>query len=303
MIENTEENSIPLPTDLQQQSTINEPVVQDGNPLAQYFRHAKLQIELPTGGNFWPEGSIDLVEGKFLDVMPMTARDEIIMKSPEGLLSGTSLANTVSSCIPGIKDPWAMPAHDIDTILIAIRLASYDHDMEFNSKCPHCDDTNTNNIDLRVLLDNIPKGKIKNVFKIRDLTYEFKPYTFRFVNENNKAKFDQEQLAKTIVGSAILDDEKKTYFENVFKKLADHNVETLVKAIHKINTMDGTIVSDKNQIKEFINNASRNMIKEIREKMNEMSLTAAIQPITIKCGSCEEEYERTIEFNQSNFFE
>ena len=68
MIENTEENSIPLPTDLQQQSTINEPVVQDGNPLAQYFRHAKLQIELPTGGNFWPEGSIDLVEGKFLDV-------------------------------------------------------------------------------------------------------------------------------------------------------------------------------------------------------------------------------------------
>ena len=87
MTEETPKTSIPLPTDLSQ-TTINEPTRVDGNPLAQYFRHPKAQIELPTLGNFWPEGSLELKEGKYLDIMPMTARDEIMMKSPEGLLSG-----------------------------------------------------------------------------------------------------------------------------------------------------------------------------------------------------------------------
>ncbi len=302
MTEQTQKSSIPLPTDLSQ-TTINEPAAVDGNPLAQYFRHPKAQIELPTGGNFWPEGSLELKEGNQLDIMPMTARDEIMMKSPEGLLSGSSIVETIISCVPGIKDAWAMPAHDIDTVLIAIRLASYTHELEIISNCTHCGESNENKIDLRILLDEIPKGKIKNVFKIGDLTFELKPYDFRFVNANNKAKFDQEQLAKTIVGTTMSDEERKEYFESMFSKLADHNVESLVVAIHKISMTSGTIVTDKIQIKEFIDNASRGMIDDIRNIMKKMNETAAIRPTIIKCDHCEKDYEKIVEFNQSNFFE
>jgi hypothetical protein len=298
MTENTEENKVPLPTDLQQ-----TPAQVGGNPLSQYFRHPKFQIELPTGGKFWPEGTLELKEGKFLEVMPMTARDEIIMKSPEGLLSGTSVAEIITSCIPGIKNAWDIPSNDLDTILISVRLASYDHDMDFKSVCPHCEELNQEAIDLRVLLDSIPKGDIKNVFTIGDLTFEFNPYTFRFINDNNKAQFEQEQLAKTMASSNITDDEKKVYFHNMFGKLAEHNTETLVIAINKISMPNGIIVTDRNHIKDFVDNTDRDMIKAIREKINSMGESTAIKPIKLTCQSCEKDYTTSVEFNQANFFE
>jgi hypothetical protein len=299
-----EQPNVPLPTELQQ-TTINEPAKAEGNPSTQYFRHPKLQIELPTGGNFWPEGSLELKEGKYLDIMPMTARDEIMMKSPEGLLSGTAMVETISSCAPGIKDPWLMPAHDIDTVLIAIRLASFDHELELTTRCPHCKEVNKDTIDLRVLLDNIPKGQIKNVYRVDDLTLELKPYSFRFVNERNRAKFEQEKLAQTLVSTEMADDEKHKYFTSMFSKLADHNTESLVVAIHKINMPDGTVVTDKNMIKEFIEMAGRDMINAIRDRMTQMNTTSSIQPVTLTCDNdaCKKEYDQEVEFNQSNFFE
>ena len=303
MTNETEKSSMPLPTPLAEQSKINEPAPVDGNPLAHYFRHPKVQIELPTGGNFWPEGSVELIEGKYLDVMPMTARDEIIMKSPEGLLNGTSIVTTIASCIPGIKDPWVIPAHDVDTILIAIRLASYEHELAVTTNCTHCNHVNDDKIDLRVMLDGIPKGQIKNVFQVDELTFELKPYTFRFMNANSKAKFDQERLAKSIVDSQLSEIERKEYFEDMFRKLADHNEETLVQAIHRIIMPDGSYVANKEQIAEFVSNASRNMVDDIRNIMRQMNQTAAIQPTTFTCEECEKEYTRNIEFNQSNFFE
>lgn len=302
MTEETRTETVPLPTQLTQ-TTINEPAPTDGNPLAQYFRHAKAQITLPTGGNFWPAGTLTLKETGDLDVMPMTARDEIMMKSPEGLLSGSSIAETITSCVPGIHDPWEVPAHDLDTILIAIRLASYNHELKLATKCDHCGEMNDDIIDLRVLLDNIPKGKIKNVFKVGELTYELKPYSFRFVNQVNKAKFDQEQLVKTVSNANIDDASRKEYFDGMFSKLADHNTESLVVAIHKINLPSGHVVADKNQIKEFIDNASRDDIANIRKAMKEMNATSSIQPTTLTCEHCEKEYKKTVEFNQSNFFE
>jgi hypothetical protein len=298
MTENTEANNIPLPTDLQP-----KPQQIEGNPLSQYFRHTKVMVELPTGGKFWPEGSLELNEADQLEVKPMTARDEILMKNPEGLLSGVSLAETVASCIPGIKDPWAMPAHDIDTVLISIRLASYDHELEIRTVCPHCKATNEDTVDLRSVLDSIPKGQIKNVFTIDELVFEFVPYTFRFTNENNKAKFEQEKLAQTLSSAEITDDEKQKYFNGMFHKLADHNTEALVTAINRINLPDGNSVNNKNQIKEFVVNASREMIGAIRDKLTEMNQSASIQPVTLTCTNCEKTYNQQIEFNQSNFFE
>ena len=72
---------------------------------------------------------------------------------------------------------------------------------------------------------------------------------------------------------------------------------------NKISLPNGSVVADKIQIKEFIDKASRAMIDDIREIMRKMNATAQIQPTTLKCNECEKEYKKTVEFNQSNFFE
>jgi len=299
MIEN---NNIPLPSVLAAETA---PPVENvnSNPLAQYFRHSKLQIALPSGGKFWPDGTLMLNDAKLLDVFPMTARDEIMMKSPDGLLSGTSIADTITSCIPGIKNAWMMPAHDVDTILVAIRLASYEQGLEITTNCTHCDAANKDEIDLTVLLDSITKDSIQNVYTEGDLTFEFAPYTFEFINKNNKAKFDQEQLARSVITEATPTDEKSKYFATIFNQLATHNVESLVIAINKIVLQNGAVVTDKAQLTEFINAADRKTIQDIRNNLVKMNDAASIPDITLTCSECDETYKTTVEFNQSNFFE
>lgn len=294
--------TIPTPTPLAE-AVPEAPVV---NPLTQYFRHTKISVELPSQGKFWPAGSIELPQSGEIEVMPLTAKDEIILKSPEGLLSGSSVVEAILSCVPAIKNPWQMPAIDADTVFVAIRIASFDHQLEISSKCTHCGHDNENQLDLRALLDAIPKGNIKNVKTVGELTFEFQPYTFEFVNKQNMMKFEQERFSKGLAQAENADDVMKSeYFKNIFKELAAHNTEALVIAIKQISMPAGAIVKDKEQIKEFIENADRGTIKEIRNGIESMNAAVAMKPATVTCqnAECEKTYTTGIEFNQSNFFE
>ena len=46
-----------------------------------------------------------------------------------------------------------MPLTDVDTVLIAIRVASYGETMEYRSVCPECNTEDRYEIDLRQFLD------------------------------------------------------------------------------------------------------------------------------------------------------
>lgn len=296
----SENETVPLPTEL----TPATPVAAAGNPLTQYFRHTKISVELPSQGKFWPEGTLDLPVSGEIEVMPLTAKDEIILKSPEGLLSGSSVVEAIASCVPSIKNPWQMPAIDVDTVFIAIRIASFDHELEITSACKHCGHSNTNMLDLRSLLDTIPKGNIKNVKTVGELTFEFSPYTFEFVNKQNMMRFEQERFTRGIAQAKDAEEVMNSeYFKNIFREMAAHNTEALVVAIKQISMPAGTIVKDKEQIKEFIDNADRTTIKAIRTGMEDMNAAVALKPVTVECEECEKKYTTTIEFNQSNFFE
>ena len=86
---------------------------------------------------------------------PMTALDEISYRTADALFNGAAVANVIKSCIPAFKDPWQISTADLDTVLIAIRIASYGHDMEFLSKCPKCEEENEFGLDLRQVMDGI----------------------------------------------------------------------------------------------------------------------------------------------------
>ena len=115
------------------------------NPLNQYFRQPAIYIKLPSGGNYYPPGAIEMTQTGDIPVLPMTAIDEITYRTPDALFSGQAVVNVIQSCIPNIKDAWAIPSVDIDTILVAIRIATYGHNMEFATTCPKMDSYEPNN--------------------------------------------------------------------------------------------------------------------------------------------------------------
>ena len=69
------------------------------NPLQQYFRQPKIYVKLPSQGMYSKPGAIaGDING--LPVYGMTGMDEIIMKTPDSLLSGESIAQVIKSCCP-----------------------------------------------------------------------------------------------------------------------------------------------------------------------------------------------------------
>ena len=100
------------------------------NPLKKYFRQPKIYLSLPSKGKYYPPGALEMTESGELPVYAMTAKDELLFKTPDALLNGEATVEVIRSCIPAIKNPWMMPSIDSDAVLIAIRLATYGEKLE-----------------------------------------------------------------------------------------------------------------------------------------------------------------------------
>ena len=156
------------------------------NPLKQYFRQPAIYVRLPSQGEFYPEGTLDMPPNGELPVYPMTAIDEIAYRTPDALFNGSAVISVIQSCIPNIKNAWAIPSVDVDTLLISIRIASYGHEMDINTKCPNCGEEANHGLDLRSVLDRIQSPDYQQVLKSGDMEFYFRPMTYKDLNDNNQ---------------------------------------------------------------------------------------------------------------------
>lgn len=73
------------------------------NPLKKYFRQPKVYVTLPSKGEYWPDGTIEIPESGEFPIYAMTAKDELAMKTPDALLNGQATVDVIQSCVPNIK--------------------------------------------------------------------------------------------------------------------------------------------------------------------------------------------------------
>jgi bacterioferritin-associated ferredoxin len=271
------------------------------NPLFKHFRQPSVYVKLPSKGKFWPPDALDMPPNEELPVYPMTIKDEVLIKTPDALMNGSGVANVIQSCCPNIKDPWALPATDLDTLLISIRIASYGSFMDVDTSCPHCKAENTHPVDLRVLIDEVKTPNFDPI-EINDLTFHFRPQTFKSLNANNLISYEQQKLIDAITNSDLPEEEKTKQFNLMFPRLTDMNIMALVSCIEGIE-VDSNYVSDMNHIKEFVSNCDRSIYKAIREQVDQIINSSKIPPVNMQCNECSEQYSTEILFEQSNFFE
>ena len=120
--------------------------------------------------------------------------DEITYRTPDALFNGNAVTNVIKSCVPAIRDPWAIPAMDVDSILVAIRIASYGHNMEMSTTCPHCENEADYGLDLRTILEQIKTPDYSKPVVAGDLQIFFKPMTYKHLNDNNQKQFEEQKL-------------------------------------------------------------------------------------------------------------
>ena len=271
------------------------------NPLSNYFRRPSIYITLPSKGKFYPEGALELTENEELPVYPMTAVDEITYRTPDALFNGTSITEVIQSCMPSIKDAWAIPSIDLDTILSAIRIATYGHTLEIGTTCPKCEEEAEYGVDLRKIIEQLDIGEYDSSINSGDLEIHIKPLTYKDINESSLVQFEEQKIASVLEDTEMSEEEKLKLLSKTFKKISEVTITTISKSIEYIKTPE-TMVSDSEQINEFLHNCERSVFETIKDKVLTLRSNAELKPLHIKCMECENEYEQPFTLDMSNFF-
>lgn len=272
-----------------------------GNLLSQYFRQPKIYIRLPSNGEFYPEGTLDKSENGEYAVYAMTAKDELMFKTPDALLSGQSTVEVIKSCVPAIKDPWQMPTLDVDTVLVAIRIATYGEMMEMSSTCPECTESNDYELNLTNLLSSINQIEYESKINIDPLVVNIRPYTYREMTKTALKTFEQQRVFQIINDDSLSDEQKVDMFGESFVKITALSVDIIAGCISAIETPQGT-VTDQSQIKEFIDNTTKNTFDRISDHIQAVKSKNEIKPVEVNCSGCSHQYQQSFTMDQANFF-
>ena len=271
------------------------------NPLRQYFRQPAIYVRLPSQGKFYPDGAILMPPNGELPILPMTAIDEITYRTPDALFNGSAVINVIESCVPNIKNAWAVPSIDIDTLLIAIRIASYGNDMDFSSTCPNCNETADRTVDMRSLLDGIKSPDYDKPIMQGDMTIYFQPMTFKDLNENNQMQFEEQKILNMLPDDQVTDETKITALGEALKKITQVTVSALAQSIKAINTPGG-LVNEPEYIHEFLQNCDRVLFNRIRDHIITVKQSSEIRPVKLECPDCKHNYEQQLTLDMTSFF-
>jgi len=273
------------------------------NPLKRFFRQPAIYIKLPSAGQHWAPGSLELPQNGELAVYPMTAMDEITYRTADALFNGQAVVNVVQSCVPAIKNAWHIPSMDLDTILVGIRIASYGHEMQFDSDCPHCQQENTFGLDLRTIMDGIRAPDYTQTIRAGDLELYFKPLDYEQINRNAMVQFEDQKLLEMLPGSEMAEEEKVQRLTAAFLKLTDMTMSALSQSIAMIRA-DTDVVTDADHIEEFVKNCDRDVFERIRNHIVDIREQSELKPLKIRCQNpeCQKEYQTPFTLDVSNFF-
>jgi hypothetical protein len=276
-------------------------MTQTANPLKQFFRQPSLYLKLPSDGQFWETGSLELPPNKELPVLPMTAMDEITYRTPDALFNGSAVVNVIQSCIPGIKNAWKTPSVDLTSILIAIRIATYNSEMDISSTCPACNTEGEYTLNLHTILGNLDKIDYSKSVKHGDLELFFKSVDYQTQNMLNTRQFEQQRIIQSIPDSGGTEEQKLAQLNIAVKEVTKLTIMAIANSIAGIRTPNA-FVTEFEFIEDFLNNCDRNLFNIVRDHAIQMRENSELRPVPVVCSNCNHNYEQSITLDSTSFF-
>lgn len=283
------------------------------NPLVSLMRQPKIYIRLPSDGQYWPEKSLEMTETREFPVYSMTAKDELMLKIPDAVMSGQAVVDVIQHCVPHIKNAWDVPTIDLDIILIAIRLATYGEKMTTPVTFNQYDNDDLDfeyTVDLRTVMDSL-MNKISwdPVVQISDnLTIFVKPLPYKQLSANALKTFETQKILQIANNDKISEADKLAAFKESFSKLTEVTIGVVESSIYKIDSDVGS-TDNKMHIKEFIENADKEIFNKVQLHLEKLKEQNALDPITVPVseelrakGIKEESIQVPLVFDPSTFF-
>jgi len=269
------------------------------NPLQQYFRQPKIYIKLPSEGVFNKPGSIqgDVTN---LPVYGMTGMDEIIIKTPDALMSGDSTTKVIESCCPSVKDAWDISILDTEIIFTAIRIATYGNTMSVSHTCSGCQTENDYDIDLSRIVDHLSTCKYQNKVVLDEIILKIQPLNYRQSTNINIKNFT---LQRKLFQTDALEDEteKQASIDQLWKELAEIQNDVYFASVESIETPT-VAVTEKNYIVEYLKNCDKAIFDAIKKQIDANRDAWKFPGFLVKCTTCNQETNLSVELDPSSFF-
>jgi len=273
------------------------------NPLSQYFRQFKIYIKLPSGTSYYNPTEVEFTSQGEVGILPMTGKDELILKNPDALLNGEAIIEILRSCVPAVKNPTVLLTNDIDALITAIRFATFNDNLETELSCPECNHKNTFKLNLQYALDNMSFLDTEYVVNLDTGVSVFViPHTFPDVLRALHSQFEQSKLTRALQSEVLTDEKRSEIFGKAFKELSVITFELMVNSIVKVvDESKGVNVTDKTFIKEFLFNIDKHSIDQISKLVEKINKLGVKRTFTAICAECNHEWESEIDFNPVNF--
>lgn len=255
------------------------------NPLLSKLRVLDgITIRLPSRGLLYDEGVLhpDVTDGE-IRIYPMTTRDEILLRSADGLFGGTTIDQVFARCVPEALVPRKLFFNDLDFILVALRQASYGDEMqiEYNHGCE-----NGKEHSYIVKVDTL----IRNSTEIDPLTVADK-FTLMLGTS-------QEVQLRPIRLESMMQILQPPSREELSPEQAED--EMLKMYIAQIHSVDGE--TDVERIYEWMSQLPVLYVKQIREKIANAGEWGVSYVQHITCKDCKEKVEISTPINPVAFF-
>jgi hypothetical protein len=274
-----------------------------------FMRQPKIYIKLPSNGDFWPSGSIEIPENGEFPVYSMTAKDELMLKVPDALMNGQAVVDVIQHCIPNIKNAWECPSIDLDIILIAIRLATYGEMMTTPVKFGEELEMEYQ-VDLRILMDRLMQTIqwIPTIPVSSELTVFVKPLNYKQITQAAIKTFETQKIMQVVNDDKMPEDQKIKLFKDSFKILSDATLGTISDSIIRIDSINGS-TENSEYIKEFVNNIDKEIFNIIQKHLEALRENNNVKPMSVQVtdemkarGVSGDTVEIPITFDPSTFF-
>jgi len=286
-----------------------QPTTIQANPLTSFMRQPKIYIRLPSGGEYWPAGSLAPSETGDYPVYSMTAKDELMLKVPDAVMSGQAVVDVIQHCVPHIKNAWNIPSIDLDIILIAIRLATYGEKMTTPIMI-NGEDELEYSMDLRVVMDalmtNITWDPVVPINE--QLTVFVRPMNYKQLSESAVQTFETQKMLQIANNNSMSEDEKVKAFKESFNKLTSVTIGIVEHSIFRIDSSDGSTDNPKH-IKEFVENVDKEVFNKIQNHLDTLKEANSIKPVQVTVteymkarGITEDVIEVPLVFDPATFF-
>jgi len=269
------------------------------NPLQQYFRQPKVYISLPSQGVFNELGTLQ-GDATNMPVFGMTGMDEIVVKTPDSLMSGESTVRVIQSCCPVIKDAWKLSTLDLEVVLAAIRIATYGNEINISHTCPHCKTSNDYTLDLSKIIEHFKSFSYNGKVLLDKLTINLRPLTYKQATEFNIKNYNlQRRLAQT----TTLEDEQKQkdIIQDLFKELGVLQNEIFATSIDSVEIAD-KVVTEREFIMEWLQNCDKDVFDRIKDQFETNRIEMRSPPFEGECDNCHEKNPVYLDLDESSFF-